>query len=323
MSILHDKDELQREKDIWSIQSFLSEIEFYPDTGSKRPRECDTPEPQSTPPSALSDRPIKRLRILPTAPLSQALRTTPSESSRPSQATPYTADPQPAQWVTKVPIGPQQSCEELMQTVQRFKDSILAERFQERKSNRAVQTQLRDKDAQLLVNFFFTDVFGDGARQRIYALVDEMASSQHEEPSLSPGRLAAQRASDQSLLPEVRAFFSVYSTWYQSEVEVSKVYTVILHSIRSYHLYLGFAQLRAIAVGPKSKQLRSFLAEQGFTQSRGVDIRTCILRYLSHELDIPLGRLNNTLQAQLGIYYIVQVFGPGVLVLLPRIAPYR
>jgi hypothetical protein len=106
-------------------------------------------------------------------------------------------------------------------------------------------------------------------------------------------------------------------------VEQSQVYPLILHSIRSYQLYLAFARLRAIAAGEDGDQLRAFLAAQGFTQSRGVDVRTCILRYLGRELEMPLGRLHNTLQAQLGVYHVVQEFGPGVLVLLPRIAPHR
>lgn len=200
-------------------------------------------------------------------------------------------------WVAQVPISPGQSCDELTRTAQGFAGSLLAETFRDRKGHRAVETQLRREDIRLLVNFFFADVFGDGSRQRVYALIDELATSHDKEESLSSGILAAQRANDPTLLPEVRAFFSVYSTWHQGEVEQSQVYPLILHSIRSYQLYLAFARLRAIAAGEDGDQLRAFLAAQGFTQSRGVDVRTCILRYLGRELEMPLGRLHNTLQA--------------------------
>jgi hypothetical protein len=204
-----------------------------------------------------------------------------------------------------------------------FASGLLAQTFRERKNNREIETTLRVEDVRLLVSFFFSDVFGDGARQRLYQLIDELSADHTTTADPSPSDLAAQQVANASLLPEVRNFFAVYSTWHQGEVEETRLYPVIMQTIRSHQLYLAFAQLRATASGPHGHALRSFLAEQGFTQSRGVDIRTCILRYLSHELRTPLGRLNNVLQAQLGIYHIVQQFGPGVLVLLPRVASYR
>lgn len=186
-----------------------------------------------------------------------------------------------------------------------------------------MHTRLKAEDVRVLVNFLFSDVFGDGCRERIFALIDELKTTPEEAEPLTSGVLAASRAADPKLLPEVRAFFSTYSTWHQGEIEHSKVYPMILQSIRSYQLYVAFAQLRTIATGPRGNEFRDFLANEGFYQSRGVDIRTCILRYLCRELNMSTGQLNNTLQAQLGIYYFVQEFGPGVLVLLPKVASYR
>lgn len=48
-----------------------------------------------------------------------------------------------------------------------------------------------------------------------------------------------------------------------------------------------------------------------------------ILRYLCQELGLATGQLNNLLQSQQGISPLVDKFGSGILVLLPKVASHR
>lgn len=215
------------------------------------------------------------------------------------------------------------TCEDLTAAAAEFGQRLAELRFDERKNNKPVKTALMPDDVKTLVHFFFHDVFGLGCRERIYTLIDELGNEDKQGDELGSGVLASQRAIDTTLIPEVRAFFTKYSCWHKGEIDHSKIYPVILQTIRAYELYVSFVTLREMTSGDSGSQLRKFLADQGFCQSRGVDIRTCILRYLCRELNMTPTQLNNTLQAQLGIYSLVQEFGMGILVLLPKVASYR
>ncbi|RFU33718.1 hypothetical protein B7463_g2607, partial [Scytalidium lignicola] len=79
-----------------------------------------------------------------------------------------------------------------------------------------------------------------------------------------------------------------------------------------------WAELRGKAEGRDGAEIRAFLAQHGYRQSHGVDTRTNILRYLSAQLNITGNQLNNKLQEQRVVGYIVGIFGPGILVFLPK-----
>lgn len=155
----------------------------------------------------------------------------------------------------------------------------------------------------------------------MFALFDEIVS--HDQTSIPTASLAAQKAQDKTLLPEMQAFFSTYARWHVEEVKQTQIMPEIAHTIRAFELYNAFSQLREKASGPKGDELRTFLAVQGFSTSIGRDIRSCILKYLARELDISSGQLSNTLQAYQGVFLLAQQFGKGILVLLPKGASNR
>ena len=226
-------------------------------------------------------------------------------------------------WKAQVQLTSKHTCEDLTALAVSFGQSLEELQFEERKNNKPIKTTLALDDIKNLVQFFFHDVFGLPCQERIYKLMDELSSEDRAVDQINPGAIATERATDIALLPEVRVFFSKYSSWHRGEVDTSKIYPIVLQTIRAYELYASFVTLREAASSSSGTQLRQFLANKGFIQSRGVDIRTCILRYLCQELNMTSTQLNNTLQAQLGIYSLVQEFGPGILVLLPKVASYR
>jgi hypothetical protein len=323
--MIKEEDQSTRNESVLSIHGFILQIlqrlHIQPRLAT-RPSSLDTDLPSLEPPT-------KRRRLASSPAPSPAPRPgqglPPSSHSPPppsGQEPPPSSHP-PLRWAAQVPLGTRQSCADLTATARRFASELLELEFEERRNNRLLRTRLRSEDVRLLVPFLFSDVFGHGGRERIYALIDELSTHGEEAQPPTSGAQAADRAADPTLLPAVRAFFSTYSQWHQGEVEHARVYPMILQSLRSYQLYVAFARLRTIASGPDGGELRDFLAGQGFHQSRGVDVRTCILRYLCRELGMSAGQLNNALQAQLGIYHFVKEFGPGILVLLPKVASYR
>lgn len=191
----------------------------------------------------------------------------------------------------------------------------------EKKNNSLITSQINPPDIPLLAQFFFHHTFGEACRKRMLALFDELVSSnQTRAPTVS---LAAQKARDETLLPEMQAFFSTYARWYAEEEKQTQILPEIAATIRAFELYHAFFQLREKASGPKGNELRAFLAVQGFSTAVGRDVRSCILKYLARELGISSSQLSNTLQAYQGIFLLAQQFGKGILVLLPKGASHR
>ncbi|KAH8802737.1 hypothetical protein F5884DRAFT_756050 [Xylogone sp. PMI_703] len=189
---------------------------------------------------------------------------------------------------------------------------------QKKKNGVIVHTQLQPGEIEMLVKFFFHDVFGEGFQERLYRLVDETQAESSVENADDAGVLAEKHAQDVTLFPEVRTFFQRYSTWHRKEREITNIIPSIQQALNAYNLYLSWAELREKAGRPDGSELRDFLAEQGFRQSQGVDMRTCVLRYLCKMLNVTRNQLSNNLHAQVGIHHMVHTFGLGILVFLPK-----
>jgi hypothetical protein len=224
-------------------------------------------------------------------------------------------------WTAQIGITPEYSCQLVTHTAARFQQQIQSLQICEKRNNTLVISQVNPADITSLAQFFFDDTFGASCQKRIFALFDEI--DYRAELAKKPHSIATQKAEDQTLLPEVQAFFSTYAQWHIEEEKQAYIAPIIASTIRSFELYQSFFQLREKAAGPQGDELRAFLASKGFSTSVGRDIRSCILKYLSQELGIISGQLNNTLQAYQAIFQLAQQFGKGILVLLPKVASHR
>jgi hypothetical protein len=214
------------------------------------------------------------------------------------------------------PITGAAACTEL---ASKFKKELQELEFIQKRNNHPVTTRIKEEDIQVIAQFFFDDVFGGSCQDRMFALLDEIRVAQHGEAVCTQ---AHQKSQDTQLLPEVRDFFFQFGEWHRHTARPTTLGT-IRETIRAFDLYQSFHSLREKAAGNEGHELREFLAQAGFTCGIGVDIRSCILRYLSRELRLEAGQLNNILQSQQGIFHLVQCFGLGVLILLPKAAAYR
>jgi hypothetical protein len=191
----------------------------------------------------------------------------------------------------------------------------------EKKNNSLITSQIHPANIPVLLEFFFHNTFGEACQKRMFTLFDEIASQ--DQVSVPTASLAVQKAKDETLLPEMQAFFSTYARWHVEEEKRTQIMPEIASTIRAFELYDAFFQLREKAAGPKGDELRAFLAVQGFSTSVGRDVRSCILKYLARELDITSSQLSNTLQAYQPFFLLAQQFGRGILVLLPKGASHR
>ena len=224
-------------------------------------------------------------------------------------------------WQASVALTPRYGCSAVNAAAARFYQELQCLQINEKKNNVLVTSQIHLADITTLTRFFFHDVFGAGCQKRMFLLLDAIALQNPHHKSTAT--IAAEKATDTTLPTEVQVFFADYSRWHMEEAKHVGIESTVANTVRSFELYNSFFQLREKAVGPAGGQLQEFLREQGFTTSVGVDIRTCILKYLSRELHIAPGQLNNALQAQQGIFQLAQQFGKGILVLLPKIASHR
>jgi hypothetical protein len=230
----------------------------------------------------------------------------------------------PAALVAGASITPEYRREDLSAIGKKFLQDLLRHRFGP-KRNKGQPNHISGPDAQKLVDFYFSDVFGDGSRQRIYSLIDELSTEREAATCpVGSGVLAANLSRDSTLPSEFRNFFLCYSNWQQfkalNHTEAYPMMVMMLRTIRSYELYSSLQRLRTAVVGSEAGGLHAFLARQGFPRSHGVGFRTCFLQYICRELNIPTDQLNKILCSQFEcmIEHLVKGFGEGILVLLPQ-----
>lgn len=181
-------------------------------------------------------------------------------------------------------------------------DSLLRQlQFQEKKKGFALP-RLTESEVNDLVSFFFHDLFGDPCQQHIFNILDHGAA-------VLGGPLFPEAAPrPASLSSKVEGFLRSYPRWNSHS------------AIQCYDLYLIWQTLRDHTTEDERQTLRTFLVSRGLKESRGCDIRTCLLDYLAQELQISRSSLNNHLQNQTAVDHLVREFGLGILVLLPKVA---
>lgn len=102
----------------------------------------------------------------------------------------------PAALVAGPSTTPEHRREDLSAIGKKFLEDLLRHKF----GNKKAQVNMRQHEAQRLVDFYFSEVFGDDCRRRIYSLIDEV-SSQGEAVThaVDSGALAANNSKDSTI----------------------------------------------------------------------------------------------------------------------------
>ena len=77
-----------------------------------------------------------------------------------------------------------------------------------------------------------------------------------------------------------------------------------------------FNQLKTLAAA-KDTALLSFLRDSGYKTSRGLGWQSCVINFLANSINISPTILQNTCQMAQGVMALIEIFGPGIIPVLP------
>lgn len=189
-----------------------------------------------------------------------------------------------------------------------------------KKNNKTSIVQLTEDEIHALHEFFFIEVFGYKARNRLYRLqtrLDHKASI--SEDPCHAGQVALQLSHDQSLSTDLRELFSRFHIWHRGTLSKEATYTKLLHMYDGYKLYNQFTRLASKDQGISAIQR---ITSTGLVTSRGKGHKSLLLQYVATSLGLKVSALKNKLQQVQSVHLLVKTFGCGILVLLPPNAPY-
>lgn len=136
-----------------------------------------------------------------------------------------------------------------------------------RQGNKPVSTPLSAEEIDQIVVFFFNDVFGSAARQRVakmlaYAHRVDIFGTDH-----GAGQRAAALALDDEVLPVFRRFFRSFGSYHGAFHTASSQYKRIQRHWDQFSIYAGFMALNKYA-DDEPKNYLAFLAKHVYTQPK-------------------------------------------------------
>jgi hypothetical protein len=185
-----------------------------------------------------------------------------------------------------------------------------------RQGNKPVSTPLSAEEIDQIVVFFFNDVFGSAARQRVakmlaYADRVDIFGTDH-----GAGQRAAALALDDEVLPVFRRFFRSFGSYHGACHTASSQYKRIQRHWDQFSIYAGFMALNKYA-DDEPKNALAFLAKHGLYPAEGVRFLSLTMTYLARAIDLGKEQLQNVLQQSQSVHLLAATFGTGILALMP------
>lgn len=179
----------------------------------------------------------------------------------------------------------------------------------------AVNVEFSSDEAKAISNFFFTEVMGQEAWGRLENLIKTYSGDQVREQLARSSMLADKLSRSADVPPFVRAFYESY--YHAFRASSRNTLAGFQKTVADVDLYNRWVELRARAAA-RDADLLHFLEQKGYGTRVGVDFRSLVNQFLSDSLHLPKKHdLQNICQSSQGIAELVQVFGQGIIVLLP------
>jgi len=185
----------------------------------------------------------------------------------------------------------------------------------ELKSSTGKASFSRDEAIEV-TNFFFAEVMGPAALKRLKTVLREYQSHPQDGIGIIAAAKARALSEDAELNMDFRKFFeSMHTTQRLSAHPKSSIagLHVLLEDLR---LHSRFQELMTKASN-KDVELIAILTKKGYVTKRGVTWKSCAIQYICDSLKISVAALDTTCQAVQGVSQIVELFGMGILVILP------
>jgi hypothetical protein len=166
-----------------------------------------------------------------------------------------------------------------------------------------------------ITNFFFSDMLGVKALKRLSDLVKFYAEEGEDDVNQGLSSRARILADDCNTPQILRAYYD-HLHKATDHVKQNPVLKQVHHNLRQLDFLQEHRRLKSLAQ-QKDPQLAATLKDLGYTITRGAPMLSCLLDLLSKSLAIPKTSISNIIQSFTGVEKLVELFGEGVILLLP------
>lgn len=173
----------------------------------------------------------------------------------------------------------------------------------------------RDEAVQI-TNFFFAEVMGPVARKRLESIIREYQGHPQGSIGIRTASKAEVLSRDMGLNPDLRKFFESMHRSQRLSAHPNCTITGLHALLEDLRLHNRFQDLIDKASN-KDAELIAILTEKGYKTKRGVTWKSCVVQYICDSLDISVSSLDTTCQALQGVSHIVELFGIGIITVLP------
>jgi hypothetical protein len=203
----------------------------------------------------------------------------------------------------------------LAQMRSRFCSRIQTLQMTVTKDNKRVEATFGPYEVAEITNFFFSDMLGVKALKRLSDLVhyySETSDTPFDKHVSSRARWLAEDSKTPEML---RAYYSHLSRATEHDDE-HRVFKHLQQVLRHLDLLKEHNRLKLLAQ-EKNPDLVEVLKQAGQTTRRGRTLVSCLLDFLSGSLRTSKTALSNIVQEYSGIEKLVDLFGQGLILLLP------
>ena len=189
--------------------------------------------------------------------------------------------------------------------VQDLKTNISTDRTQQ------PEVMFTPKEVVQITNYFFSDMLGVKALKRLSKLAQYYSGQ--EDTSLS---LRARLLAEDSNTPHMlRAYYNQLHKATE-HIGENQVFRYVQLNLRLLDFLKEHKHLKLLAQ-QKDPHLTAVLKDLGYTTRRGVTTLTCLLKALSTSLVLSKTDLSEFIHDYAGLEKLVELFGKGVILLLP------
>jgi hypothetical protein len=184
------------------------------------------------------------------------------------------------------------------------------------KDNKVERQRFSKSEAVEITNFFFADMMGPKAATRLQALLRSYTADYSDGIDRGAGARAEAAAKDEANITTVRSFFDAFARTQRSRPNLKGGLAAMEQIILHVELLSQFNQLKTLAAA-KDTALLSFLRDSGYKTSRGLGWQSCVINFLANSIHISPCVLQNTCQMAQGVMALIEIFGPGIIPVLP------
>lgn len=190
-------------------------------------------------------------------------------------------------------------------------------RISVRKNFATEEARFSLEEAITLTNFFFGEMMGPHAHQRLIKLLKFYQTPGEDDIDVGAAARAKLLAKDVQKPEKVRDFFASFGTAQQEKVNSMSNYASFTRMLTMMELYRNWSALRDAATG-REKEVVELLHSRGYKPTKGRNYRNLVNEFLTAELELSsTDKLINDCQVGMGISGLADEFSEGVVLLLP------